>query len=217
MKLHLRRCAIAVLSLSFLTTGCAHRDGDAPRSADPGARPPLYPQLAEELRALAAEDQRVRARMSGAVVDSALASEMRAIDERNTQRLKAIIDEYGWPGPRSVGPEATDAAWLLVQHADHDRAFQKHMLYMLRPAMVSGDLSKQNYALLEDRVAVAEGRPQRYGSQVRVTQGPAGVVCEPFEIEDPARLDARRKEMGLEPHADYMNRIRAEFSQAGPG
>jgi hypothetical protein len=54
--------------------------------------------------------------------------------------------------------------------------------------------------LLEHRVRVADGRPQRFGSQY----GPEG----PREIEDCGQLDERRAEVGLEPHADYDRRIR---------
>ncbi len=56
---------------------------------------------------------------------------MSAIDRKNTARMKEILDKHGWPGKRLVGDDGAHAAWLLVQHADLDREFQKRCLKLL--------------------------------------------------------------------------------------
>src|SRR5690606_17036250 len=41
-------------------------------------------------------------------------------DKANTEWLKAVVAERGWPTISEVGEEASYKAWLLVQHADQD-------------------------------------------------------------------------------------------------
>jgi len=60
-------------------------------------------------------------------------------------------------------------------------------------------------AYLKDRVRVNAGGSQLYGTQFTAAAG----TLRPHPIEYPARLDERRAQAGLEPHADYEARIRA--------
>jgi len=39
-----------------------------------------------------------------------------AADSNNTERLKVIIDQYGWPTYSLVGKKANVAAWLIAKH-----------------------------------------------------------------------------------------------------
>jgi Protein of unknown function (DUF5661) len=55
-------------------------------------------------------------------------------------------------------PEATKAAWLLVQHMDFDVPFQQWFLTHLEPGT-------ENYKFLSDRVNVNTGQPQEFGTQ----------------------------------------------------
>src|SRR5207244_6160203 len=93
-----------------------------------------------------------------------------AIDADNTAWLKDVVRRHGWPGCSLVGAEAANAAWLLVQHADRDPAFQRECLSLMEAAVAAGDASPADLAYLTDRVLRAEGKPQRYGTQF--TQGP---------------------------------------------
>ena len=45
------------------------------------------------------------------------------IDVANTDRLRAITAEHGWPGRALVGEEGAEAAWLIAQHADQQLDF----------------------------------------------------------------------------------------------
>jgi hypothetical protein len=65
-------------------------------------------------------------------------------------------------------------------------------------------------ALLEDRVRVAEGRPQVYGSQMRSAPAGGPPALEP--IADEACVDRRRASVGLEPLADYLRRFGVAYS-----
>ena len=133
-----------------------------------------------------------------------------SVDVENTRRMKEIIQQIGWPTCSKVGIHASNMAWLLVQHADHERAFQKMCLDLLK-SQAPGEVQLANIAYLEDRVRVAEGRPQLYGTQFHIDeQGSFG----PFPIEDSDNVDQRRKSMKLGTLAEYthqMEQIHKEF------
>jgi hypothetical protein len=184
--------------------------------------------LAAELRARAAADQEARERLEhfpvrrlgGWMSKKAKRSveTVRAIDEDNTAWLKELVRRQGWPGRSLVGEEAAHAAWLLVQHADHDPAFQRECLDLLEKAVQRRDASASDWAYLTDRVLRAEGRPQRYGTQFMY--GPDGLQPQP--IENPERLDEHRARVGLGPFEEYRQQMRRVYntkmpSQPAPG
>lgn len=121
-------------------------------------------------------------------------------DEANTNWLKAVIAERGWPKISEVGAEASSKAWLLVQHADHDPLFQLQALRLMEPLVEQDEVSKQNYAYLYDRVMLKLAGKQRYATQVLCTDG----VRRPQPLEDEANVDVYRAEMDLEPVANYI-------------
>jgi hypothetical protein len=128
-----------------------------------------------------------------------------SVDERNTARMRQIVAEIGWPTISKVGPQASQMAWLLVQHADRDRDFQRACLVLMR-TQPAEEVDAQNIAYLEDRVRVGEGRPQLYGTQFHANeQG----ELEPFPIEDQEQVDARRAEVGLGTLAEYAEQMQA--------
>ena len=61
------------------------------------------------------------------------------------------------------------------------------------------------FALLYDRTQLALGKPQRYGSQLDTTPDGALRLA---PLEDEKSVDARRREVGLEPLEDYLDRFR---------
>lgn len=119
-------------------------------------------------------------------------------DEANAAWLKARLKAHGWFTIPDYGNDADSAAFLIVQHADHDPAFQAEVLSQLEKLALEGKTRPLSYAMLYDRVAIGERRPQRYGSQGECTGG----VWMPFKTEDPANLDQRRAAMGLKPLAE---------------
>ena len=122
------------------------------------------------------------------------------VDSDNTAWLKADIEANGWYRISVHGEEAASAAWLMAQHADRDRVFQRHVLTLLEPLVQTGETSASNYAYLYDRVAVGEGRPQRYGTQGRcVAKG----VWAPNELEDPERVQGLRDAVDIGSLAEY--------------
>jgi hypothetical protein len=118
-----------------------------------------------------------------------------AVDRRNQAALRALLPrDGGWFTRSSVGDEAAEAAWLVVIHAVRDRRLMREALRRMSPLVGTGEIEAGWYAGLYDRLAVLEGRPQRYGTQpvCRRGQWTAG------EVEDPDGLEARRAALGLE-------------------
>lgn len=172
------------------------------------------PELRAELLRMRALDQAVRESTFGS--DFRLESvgdiwglaqngvRMARVDGPNTDRLKEIVAEHGWPTRAEVGEDGRSAVFLIVQHADRDVAFQKEALGPMREAYEAGDASGSDLALLTDRVRVAEGRDQLYGSQIYMATGQPAVLR---PIEDEENVDARRAEIGLSPLDGYLARI----------
>ncbi len=129
-----------------------------------------------------------------------LNSEILYVDHRNTQWLKRLVTEEGWPTVSKAGERGSGAAWLLVQHADLDPAFQLEMLRLMEPLVPQGEVSKRNYAYLYDRIMLKLNGKQRYATQVMCENGER--VARPLEV--PERMDQLRAEMELEPFAEYL-------------
>lgn len=187
------------LLLAFATLGLAGRaEGD---KKDAPAKPKREDALRKELLRIVKEDQDARKDLieKAPASDSQALRKMVAIDRKNTARMKEIVEKHGWPGKSLVGEDGAHAAWLLVQHADKDLAFQKRCLKLLEKAVKDGEASGIDLAYLTDRVLVAEKKKQLYGRQFRQLDG----KMEPQPIEDEANLDARRKKVGMSSMAEY--------------
>ena len=164
---------------------------------------PSNPKLRSELLAMAKQDQDLREKWINAPKNPKIDAEVKAVDTKNTARMKQIVTQYGWPSQNLVGKDGADAAWLLVQHADADPAFQAHCLPLMQEAAEHGEASKESLALLTDRVLLAQGKKQVYGSQFTWKTG----KVEPLPLEDPAHVDERRKSMGMMPLAEYKEML----------
>ena len=155
--------------------------------------------LRAELLRRAAVDQTARNALDPEAMEQA--------DAQNLPWLKEMIADHGWPGRSAVGEDGAAAAWLLVQHADRDPAFQRECLGLLTAAADADEATKAHVAYLTDRVLLAEGHPQEYGTQVTGRDR----QWVPRSLRDPDRVDERRAQMMLGPLADYL----AHFAEQG--
>jgi hypothetical protein len=184
------------LALSFVVGSFAQN-----RTTAPSIR---LPRLRQELLKRVSEDQRIRNELIKKGIDHpdpALLAQMNRIDAINTARIKVIIKQQGWPGPKLIGRDGTDAFFLLAQHADP--AFQKKVLPLVQNAYRRGILTGQNYALFTDRVLVESAKPQIYGTSARPFDQWNGKEPVFDPIEDEANVDKRRADVGLIPLSEY--------------
>ncbi|MCA9304651.1 MAG: hypothetical protein KC996_11065 [Phycisphaerales bacterium] len=137
-----------------------------------------------------------------------------AIDRAHAARLKEIVDCIGWPTRGTVGLEATEGAYLVIQHAGHDTAFQERCLEMMHDLVDRGELPAPYIALLTDRIRVFNGQPQVYGTQMTLARDSEGVMrpVPITSIEFPDQLDDRRAKMGMPAHDRFVQAIAQAYA-----
>jgi hypothetical protein len=171
--------------------------------------PPQNPRLARLIDSLDRNDQRPFEQASRHEIsaDSAVAQSHR-VYRHNYGQLQRIVREYGYPGFALVGPEATTHFNNMVLHCFFDVPFQQRILGLFTqesektPALLTDKRYLRDLAYLTDKVKRNLGQPQVYGTQLDYTeQGPYLLPS-----VEPAQLDARRRQMQLEPAAVYLER-----------
>jgi hypothetical protein len=128
---------------------------------------------------------------------------MRKIDSTNESIVTKILDEKGWLGKDKIGNTGNTTLFLVIQHADLET--QEKYIPMLRDAVDKGNARGSSLALMEDRVALRQGRRQIYGSQIGSNNETGESVVQP--LIDPANVDERRKTVGLGPISEYTIRF----------
>lgn len=199
----------AVLSLALLASVVIAWPSERPEGSNPG--------LARRLAKMVKVDQEVRSEMFKPSADQSrmpeLARRLESVDRENTNQVRQIVKTYGWPTFDLVGKKGANDAWLLVQHADQNPKFQRECLDLMQPLVAKGQVGKQNFAYLTDRVLLAEGKKQIYGTQF--TKTPTG-NWEPRPMEDPENVDKRRLEMGMNTLAEYRKLIEEMYGKKPP-
>ena len=126
-----------------------------------------------------------------------LAKERALIDIKNAEVLSKIIDEYGWPDRSKTSRLANHTSFLVVQH---NFEIQEKYLPLLLESAQRGESSSWNVAWLQDRILLAKGLPQRYGSQLFTINGTTYL----WPLEDSVNVDALRAKMGLKTLIEYL-------------
>jgi len=122
-------------------------------------------------------------------------------DHRNQELIISIIEKCGMPTLNEVNQEQMNAIWLGLQHTENK--YRIKYFPLIEKAVKNGDLSKEQYALMKDRILMDEGKPQIFGSQIK-----NGKL---YDLEEPETVNERRQEMGLEPIEDYLKRFDITF------
>ncbi|GGK36507.1 hypothetical protein GCM10008955_32920 [Deinococcus malanensis] len=153
--------------------------------------------LTDQAARLVEQDQASRKGQPGA-------KDMAIVDAESTAWLKEMLRQRGWPSTNRSDPQLASHAWLLAQHADARPAVQACILDLISQQF-STQAEAQNLAYLTDRVRLARGEPQLYGTQVSYddVQGKAS----PSWLEAPERVNERRARIGLESIEQYLKRF----------
>ena len=166
--------------------------------------------LQKELLSIYEEDQGMRMKFMSVYdkptpdrkkIDS-IGKIMNSKDSLNLIKVTKILDTKGWVGKDVVGETANKTLFLVIQHGDLQT--QQKYLPMMREAVNKGSANGASLALLEDRVALRQGKKQIYGSQIgRDNETKLYYVsC----LEDPDNVDERRAKVGLQPLAEYVSK-----------
>ena len=143
------------------------------------------------------QDQSARADFGSRIGDSVYARHLTTIDSVLATKMAEILDRFGLPTRSMVGAAGSDAAMLIVQH---NWSLQERVLALVE-ALPPGQISPQALAMLEDRVRVHQGKPQRFGTQFN--SGADGIFRFAATSDLPG-LAARRVQAGLPPLAQYV-------------
>jgi len=156
-----------------------------------------HDSLRRVLLTLRDRDQAPRAEFGARVGDTLYVRQMLSLDSTLAAEMGVILDRYGLPTRSMVGPAGSDAAMLIVQHS---WPLQERVL-ALATAMPPGEVSPEKLGMLEDRVLVHRGKPQRFGTQFTV--GSDGVFRF-APVSDTASLETRRSAAGMPPLGQYV-------------
>lgn len=125
---------------------------------------------------------------------------MQEADSINQSKVTKILDEHGWLGSKVISDQGNLTLFLVIQHAD--LATQEKYLPIMREAVSLGNAERSNLALLEDRVAMRQGKQQIYGSQLKRNPGTDQYFV--FPIKVPEKVNERRAPMGLGTIEQYI-------------
>ncbi|WP_343535386.1 DUF6624 domain-containing protein [Pedobacter sp.] len=151
--------------------------------------------IANELIAMAQHDLQVREELlKQGKLSPGYHPEMESVHRENAKRLDEIIRSIGYPTISKVGQEASDAAWLIVQHAISTPTLMKKCYALLSEA--PNEVNPQNLAYLHDRICYFEGRPQKFGTQF----DNRGL----YPVEDKAEMIRLRETLNLSAHDENL-------------
>ena len=145
--------------------------------------------------------------------DSKQFQEQQAIYEKNhivnEQKVKNILDKYGWPTKEMIGEHGNWTICNVIQHSDN--AIRLKYLPMMRQAVKEKKLESRLLGRAEDRIATERGDLQVYGTQIKYY--PEARTLNVWPVFDPVNVDKRRATIGLEPIAESLkNRFDIEWN-----
>ena len=164
-------------------------------------------KLKTEINKYAIQDQYIRDLSIKFPEVKELCSEVIHQDSLSRIFVQRVLENFGWPFISMVGKESSHNFWLLVQHLDKDIALQKKALELLKKAVIKNEADSQDLAYLEDRLLIAEGKEQRYGTQYKIKD--KKLVMSP--VEDISNLEDRRKKMGLPSIETQLNELKVSY------
>jgi len=138
------------------------------------------PVLLAELDSIYADDQRYRGRKPDEAAQARL-------DSLNLVRVERLIGQYGWLGSNLL--DGRNYCWLVITRQPPE--VQKKYFGSMARAVKKGEEDPGFLAVLEDKILVAQGKKQKYGTQVDT------INRKIFPLENPKKVDLYRAKVGL--------------------
>lgn len=175
-----------------------------------------FKSIVEKIIDLKNADLELRARLiQTGQLNEGYNEEMNKLHNTNTKILNDIIDTIGYPTKDKLGKEASDAAWLVIQHSIGQPKFMKKCAMLLKTAVQEKKADPKNLAYLTDRICVFENKPQLFGNQFDWDEN--GELS-PNPIDNLAKVNERRNSIGLNTLEEQIEiiRIRAKSENQLP-
>ena len=119
---------------------------------------------------------------------------------QNEEIVSTILDTYGWLGPKEVGQHASNALFLVIQHSHIET--QVKYLPLLQKAVIDKKADIMEVAMLEDKMAIYQGKKQKYGTQLPPHPITGKRLFWP--IEDLEKIDELRRQIGFPPMSESL-------------
>ncbi|WP_298248384.1 DUF6624 domain-containing protein [uncultured Christiangramia sp.] len=120
-------------------------------------------------------------------------------DTINIHEVSNIIKQNGYPGNSLVGKPTNTVAWSVIQHSNKIEEY----FPLIKKAGLEKEIPMTLVAMMEDRMLMYKGLPQKYGTQAsgHEIKDPKTneTVWESFiwPIESPSAVNELRKEIGF--------------------
>ena len=130
--------------------------------------------------------------------------EMQSSDSMYQNIVFRMLDKVGWPG--GLSEKANKAIWIVIDHSDIKN--QQKYLPLVISQSGKGVISKADCAVLQDRILMGIGKPQIYGTQIKMSATIIGnersFVYNLWPVENAGRIDSIRNSVGLNPVEEYL-------------
>jgi hypothetical protein len=133
---------------------------------------------------------------------AAITARTTPIDRHHRDEVLRMLPKQGWFSITAYGPKAAEAAFHIINHADIDA--QLRVLPALERMAMQSEADPSDFATMYDKLQMKLDRPQRYGTQFACVDHRRVL----YRLEDPARVEERRKPMKFRiTLADQLRRI----------
>lgn len=132
--------------------------------------------------------------------------------EKNIERFREILKEYGWPGIKLVGNDGEASAWLMAQHATKDSTFQRYCMQLIEKAIIKDDSRLPNYPYFSDRLSMWQGK-QYFGTQFNQITDKTGKVIDvkPMPLYNEKIVNKLRNCFVMETLESYINYAKGRY------
>lgn len=173
-------------------------------------------QLINQLEQIYFDDQKYRNQIDSVLTRfgneslqwNSLLKQIEHQDSINEQRVINILNQYRWVGPNRTDGNAVEAIhsyylFLILQHATLSN--QIKYLPLLKDAIEKKNARPRDYAFVQDRILMRQGKFQQYGTQLSMIPETKEVFVWP--VTDVDNLDKRRKEIGMQTMAFELKQL----------
>lgn len=132
---------------------------------------------------------------------------MMSTDSINAIEISKILKDVKTQDIQAFSDHAITTIFSVIQHSNI--SFQEKYSPFLKQALNNGQIKEKLYVMLLDRMEMAKGNDQMYGTQILTTKENYSFVS---PVYDPINLDKRRLEVGLPKMQDYLNRYNLKWN-----
>lgn len=119
-------------------------------------------------------------------------SQLKLLDSISYSKIEFILTKFGNPSKDIVG-EMSSIPFFIISFAPIQ--IRERYLSIFALAAINKDIELKSYAFYVDKIKVAKGEKQIYGTQYYVNQNDELIY---YPSEDPENLNKKRLQMGLE-------------------